>query len=286
MTHQTHVVEYVTVYQDVGTTKKRRYTVYLVEKFQPKQKHNNQKFFLGEVSSAFYLGYLRHSWKSNTTKKLHFATYEELCTLEKYKTKYKKYTPVGSVSFVQQYASYYGVTLPSLSYAHPDFVHSGEYLRTTLVELLSKNTYPVFVKPVRVKLFSGTVLSSQHELLQVVDWYKLSNTEELYYSTTVKNFSTEWRVYVHRGKLENVSHYLGNPLHAPSVSYLRTLHSVCSSWSNAPVAYTVDVGYNVDNEKWELVELNDYWGTGPLGVSPESYYVYTLQRWNELRLGA
>lgn len=259
--------------------------MYLLEKFQSKQKHRSPNAFLTEVSQTFYLGYLRYSWKDNSTKKLHFVSWEELCVHDKYRTKYSKYTPVGSVSFVQKYAEYYGVTLPSLSYAHPDFVHSGDYARTNLEELLRLNTYPVFVKPVRVKLFSGTVLNSQRELQRVVDWYDVPKVEELYYSTKVKNFNTEWRVYVRRGKFENVSHYLGDPLHTPSSQYLHNLAYVCNSWSAAPVAYTVDVGYNSVEQKWELVELNDFWGTGPLGCSPELYYLCTVDRWAQLRRG-
>src|SRR3984957_2191613 len=117
---------------------------------------------------------------------------------------------------------------------------------------------PFFVKPAVKKLFNGRVI------LDRSDWDSLIQylTEEVEcFVSPVRNFVSEYRVFVHSGKIIGAKHYHGDFRIAP---YWTLIEQSVAAWKDAPVAYAADFG-NVSGSGTLLFEGNDFYAPGSDG---------------------
>lgn len=187
---------------------------------------------------------------------------------------------VGSVVFVRRALRRLGVEPAPLDYPARLAGHPGRKIwQTTWAEVRSQIDEPgteVFVKPVEQdKASSGYVVSAFRDLIRTAKWpgsMKLWASEPL-------PFVSEWRFFVRRGRVIGVGHYEGDPLRYPDVSVVRA--AIEDYGEDAPVAFGIDFGI-VESGGTYLVEVNDGFSIGCLGLGPLAYSGFLEDRWREL----
>lgn len=133
---------------------------------------------------------------------------------------------------------------------------------------------PLHVKPLRPKLFVGTVVRAFKELIPsafVAD-------DEPVLVQEVVTFTSEWRAVVLRREVLNVAHYKGDPLRFPDPAPIRAAVEV---FEGQPIAYAADWGVT-DDGRTLLVEVNDAYALGNYGLPGWQYCEVLEARWREL----
>lgn len=143
---------------------------------------------------------------------------------------------------------------------------------------------PVFVKPAsRVKLFTGCVLDtagSYELLLQFTDG--LTGSDRVLCSDPVSMLS-EYRCFVHKGRLVGMKHYLGDFGLFPDMRRVRQMVELISP--ECPVSYALDVAVT-GSGMTVLVELNDFWAVGGYGLDGRTYVRMLVDRFQEVIRGS
>jgi ATP-grasp domain, R2K clade family 3 len=187
---------------------------------------------------------------------------------------------VGSVLFVRRALRRLGAEPASLGYPAPLAGYRGRKIwRTTWAEVRSRIDEPgtsVFVKPVEQdKAFTGYVVSSFRDLICTAKW---PGTMALWASEPFP-FVSEWRFFVRRGEVIGAGHYKGDPLRFPDRSVVRA--AIDDYAEEAPVAFGIDFGV-VEAGGTYLVEINEGFSLGCLGLGPLAYSGFLEDRWSEL----
>ena len=187
---------------------------------------------------------------------------------------------VGSVMFVRRALRRLGVEPPPLGYPTRLMNYLGRRIwRTTWAEVRSRIDDPgtsVFVKPVEQdKAFSGYVVSSFRDLIRTAKW---PGTMPLWASEPFP-FLSEWRFFVRRGRVIGVGHYKDDPLRYPDAAVVRA--AIDEYAEEAPVAFGIDFGL-VEAGGTYLVEVNEGFSLGCLGLGPLAYSGFLEDRWREL----
>lgn len=187
---------------------------------------------------------------------------------------------VGSVLFVRQALRRLGIEQPPLDYPPRLVKHLGRRIwQTTWAEVRSRIDSPgtpIFVKPIEQdKAFTGYVVSAFRDLIHTAKW---PGSMRLWASEPVK-FVSEWRFFIRRGEIIGVGHYKGDPLLFPDISAVKTALDDYSK--DAPVAFGIDFGI-IETGGTHLVEVNDGFSLGCLGLGPLAYSGLLEDRWNEL----
>lgn len=138
---------------------------------------------------------------------------------------------------------------------------------------------PVFVKPREVhKAFDGAVWSAFRDLIPTAH-----HPDELaVWASDVVSFVSEWRYFVRRHEIIGVGHYNGDPFTAPDRDTVCA--AVAAYRPTAPVAYGIDFGVTTDG-RTVLVEVNDAYSLGHMGLRPVPYANMLEDRWVELVRG-
>ena len=187
---------------------------------------------------------------------------------------------VGSVVFVRRALKRLGIVTAPLDYPARLQSYLGRTIwQTTWGEVRSRIDSPgfaLFVKPVEQdKAFSGYVVSSFRDLIRTAKW----PGEMKLWASEPFPFVSEWRYFVRRGQLIGVGHYKGDPLRYPDVSVVQAaIHDYADE---APVAYGIDFGIAETGGTY-LVEVNDGFSLGCLGLGPLAYSGFLQDRWKEL----
>lgn len=183
---------------------------------------------------------------------------------------------VGGVSAVRDRLASYGIIVPEYDYPKELSGFLGRRIWTdTFSSILSNHgSWPVFVKPVRDKLFTGTMLRSETDILRIG---RISPDEPVLCSEPVV-FCREWRAFVRYGKIFDVRPYRGdwNLCYDPSV-----LSGAVKAFKSAPAGYAADFGVTEDGRTL-LVEVNDGFSLGCYGTDPVQYAKLLSARWCEL----
>lgn len=154
----------------------------------------------------------------------------------------------------------------------------GSVRQTTLGEVhrswLGENPEPVFIKPVRQKVFTGhTIARFSH----------LGETKELppdtaVWVSSVVNHTSEYRCFVFDHCLVGMKHYAGDPWSVPDRDVV--LQMIRDYSSRAPVAYGLDVG--IVSGRTRLVEVNDMYSLGNYSFNSHLYCEMLEARWLEM----
>ena len=187
---------------------------------------------------------------------------------------------VGSVLFVRRALKRLGVETAPLDYPPSLAGYLGRRIwQTTWAEVRSHIEDPgkaVFVKPVeQAKAFSGYIVWSFRALIRTAKW---PGAMRLWASEPFP-FVSEWRFFVRRGKVVGVGHYKGDPLLYPDASVVRA--AIDDYSGEAPVAFGIDFGV-VEAGGTYLVEVNDGFSLGCLGLGPLAYSGFLEDRWKQL----
>lgn len=183
---------------------------------------------------------------------------------------------IGGVSVVRDRLASYGITVQEYDYPEELSEFLGRHIWTDTLSsvLLKPGSRPVFVKPVRDKMFTGTVLHSEKDAFQIRG---VSPDEPVLCSEPVI-FRREWRAFVRYGKIFDVRPYRGDwdVCYDPSV-----LDNAVKAFRSAPAGYAADFGVTEDGRTL-LVEINDGFALGCYGADPVQYAKLLSARWCEL----
>jgi hypothetical protein len=157
-----------------------------------------------------------------------------------------------------------------------------ESWRTTRDELLAAERFPVFVKPYEdSKLFNGTVVRSPEELMRLLEPrpdFPTPDPDLPLLAQEPVEFVSEWRVFVLRGHTIGIAHYKGDLLNFPASGVVR---ATLGAYIHAPAGYSADFGIT-DTGRTLLVETNDGYALGYMGIAEARYAELLRARWEEI----
>jgi hypothetical protein len=136
-----------------------------------------------------------------------------------------------------------------------------------------------FIKPYVEKLFPYTVLDSLNAKICLDIHSELPGDTKIIVSA-VEDFVSEYRCFIHKGKLVGVKPYTDDWHDNPPVD-LSTVPAMVASWKKPPIAYTLDLGVTSEG-KTKLIEVNDFWSCGCYGFEGPKLVTMTTQRFKEI----
>jgi hypothetical protein len=213
----------------------------------------------------------------------YYCTFDNLPSISK-ESKFE-YVPVGTVEYVKKYCEVVGIELPLTSLTYPEILH--EFLDRKVVKGLLKDAKKdEFVKPYNaVKIFTGDIKENIRPMR--------GNTP-VWISEPVK-FQSEVRFYIHDvigldpiiGWVRYDDQDITNPL--PDLEYVRNMAQLINN-NLYLSAYTIDIGWRPDLNKYSLVELNDFWAIGLYNnkdeqskpIARQDYVEMLVSRWRQI----
>lgn len=133
-----------------------------------------------------------------------------------------------------------------------------------------------FIKPVKVKLFTGNVFNNVLQLERFKG--EIGSDTQIYISDSV-NFLSEYRTYVHKGKILDVKHYYGSWEFHPGDEDIKKMVEMVTPVM--PISYSLDVGVT-SSHQCALVECNDGYALGNYGLEAKDYATMIRDRWWEI----
>ena len=183
---------------------------------------------------------------------------------------------VGGVSVVKRRLESYGIRVPEYDYPEELAGFLGRRIWTdTLEGVLSRpDRWPVFVKPVRDKVFVGFLLRKESDVPRL----RQAKPDEPVLCSEPVGFQAEWRAFVRYGTVWDVRPYRGDwrCRYDPDV-----IQRAVSGYREAPAGYGMDFGVTEDGRTL-LVEVNDGFSLGSYGLDPLQYAKLLSARWCEL----
>lgn len=219
---------------------------------------------LGQVEHDFSLTLINaiayHNWLDADCD-ISYVTTDELKFDD-----YKDCIPIGSVEFVTEF-------LIKVHNKYPKPVNIPDELmieKFTLRNVFNGNEEDfwckgeMFVKSnIRVKGFTEVVNSETYDL----------PTGDYMFSSLI-DIDSEWRAFVYNNSLVGLQNYSGDFVLFPNVD---TIHTMINAYTKSPIAYTLDVGVNVDGTF--VVEVHDFYSCGLYGFSDLKKLPFMFNRW-------
>ena len=183
---------------------------------------------------------------------------------------------VGGVGIVRSRLEALGVDCPSVDYPEELKAFLGRKVWHSTIDQVScdMESWPLFVKPVEEKRFTGCVIKSTSDL---VGKGCSGENLEVICSDAVAMVS-EYRCFVRRGEILDVRRYRGDWSVAPDRA---VVESAISAYSSAPAGYAADFAVT-DKGETILVEVNDGFSLGSYGLWHDLYAQLLSARWAEL----
>lgn len=183
---------------------------------------------------------------------------------------------VGGVGIVRSALRALGREVPEVCYPKELEPFLGRRVWRSTINTVSTcvDDWPVFVKPVQGKLFTGRLVTSAKDL---IGCGMCGEDAEVHCSDPV-SLVAEWRCFVMRGQILDVRPYRGDwrVSFDPSI-----IESSVSTYSSAPAGYGMDFGVTEDGYTL-LVEVNDGYSLGSYGLEHHAYARLLSARWSEL----
>lgn len=183
---------------------------------------------------------------------------------------------VGGVGVVRGALRALGRGVPEIDYPRElePFLGRRVWHSTIRTVSLREDTWPVFVKPVQGKLFTGRLFTAAKDL---IGCGMCGEGTEVYCSEPVA-FVAEWRCFVIRGQILDVRPYRGSWRAGFDP---RVIEEAVAAYSGAPAGYGMDFGVTEDGRTL-LVEVNDGYALGSYGLEHHAYARLLSARWAEL----
>ena len=197
-------------------------------------------------------------------------------TLEELRQSNKEDVVVGYVGTVRGRLHDFGIITPEMDYPKELTPFLGRKIWTAKMSHVTDHpeTWPVFVKPVEDKKFTGVVVNSTKDLVGC----GVCGEDPDVLCSEVVPFNAEWRCFVRYGKVIDVRPYKGDwRLHYdPAV-----IESAVNSFTSAPKGYAMDFGVTADGRTL-MIEVNDGYSLGCYGLLYIDYAKLLSARWAEL----
>lgn len=180
---------------------------------------------------------------------------------------YENYIPVGSVEFVVGYMQQFLGRSPkpiNVPEELMDEKYSGRILINGDEKVMDLISEAQFVKSNdQIKGFKSLLYAGE----------KVPQAGNYQYSSLM-DIESEWRSFIYKDKLVGLQHYSGDFKLFPSIERIEEMISV---YTNAPVAYTLDVYVNKNGTF--VVEVHDFFSCGLYGFSDHRIYPFMLSQW-------
>lgn len=183
---------------------------------------------------------------------------------------------VGFVGTVRSRLNDFGIGVPEVNYPDELSEYLGRRIWKSHIDTINCNPdlWPVFVKSVRNKRFTGVVVKEPKDLIGCGSCY--DNAECL--CSEVVNFIAEWRVFIRYGSIVDVRPYKGD--WRAHFDY-KVIEDAVKRYTTAPNGYAIDFGLT-DDGRTLLVEVNDGYALGSYGLYYPEYAKLLSARWAEL----
>lgn len=149
------------------------------------------------------------------------------------------------------------------------------------IKSVAQLAYPCFVKPTEPKAHLGGLAHSEADVARLMGLPTAPpETNVAAFRPWQFSAKSEWRAYIHQGRVVDVRPYVGfSP--APPVNWVSTIIERLTAWGKMPVAYTVDIAMDAD-AGCHIIEIGDMWSVGSYGLDPETYLQMLSDRWQEM----
>lgn len=187
---------------------------------------------------------------------------------------------IGSVEATDFFFKKLGKTVKYLGYPKSLDSYLHRAITKVTMEEAEQLEFPFFLKPADdVKLFTGSICESKAQLDLVYLDKGVTKETPIYVSTPV-DFLSEYRCFVHKGKLVGIKHYKGDFTIFPN---MEVVGEMIKSYWLGPVSYTLDVAIINGSFETVLVEVNDFWAIGGYGLDGKTYVRMLIDRFQEIR---
>lgn len=183
---------------------------------------------------------------------------------------------VGGVGVVRDALSSLGRDVPEICYPEELRHFLGRRVWRSTINAVNTRVdeWPIFVKPVQSKLFTGRLVASTKDL---VGCGTSGMNAEVFCSEPV-SLVAEWRCFVMRGQILDVRPYRGNWRVSFDAS---VVESAVAAYLSAPAGYGMDFGVT-DDGRTLLIEVNDGYALGSYGLEYHAYARLLSARWAEM----
>ena len=183
---------------------------------------------------------------------------------------------VGYVDTVRERLYDFGLITPDIDYPDELRKYLGRKIWKAKMNEVSDDPekWPVFVKPLEDKQFTGVVVHSPKDLIGC----GIIGVNQDVYCSEVVDFAAEWRCFVRYGRILSVRPYKGD--WRKQYDY-KVIESAIKDFSSAPAGYSADFGITRDGRTL-LIEINDGYSLGCYGLFYIDYAKLLSARWAEL----
>lgn len=195
---------------------------------------------------------------------------------ERFRESQKEDIIVGYVETVRTRLADFGIITPEMDYPDELNKYLGRRIWQTKMNEVNNNPemWPVFVKPLEDKQFTGVVVRSPKDLIGC----GIQGVNQDVYCSEIVNFVAEWRCFVRYGHILSVRHYKGD--WRKHYDY-RVIENAVKEFTSAPAGYAIDFGVT-DDGRTLLIEVNDGYALGCYGLFYIDYAKLLSARWAEL----
>ena len=187
---------------------------------------------------------------------------------------------VGSVESTQKYfIKHLGIEIEPVNYR--DNLKAYMCRESKIVDIKDIKP-PCFIKPNKIKAFTGFVITGN----PLIDGNNIIENMTYGYSGDVImegiiNVESEYRVYIQRGRIIGVKHYLGDPYLPLKKDFVESCLRQANNTLKHLDSYTLDFGVTSIGDTI-LIEANDAWAIGNYGLEPDVYFSFIKERWFQI----
>ena len=185
-----------------------------------------------------------------------------------FKSYHHSYIPIGSVEFVTQYLEHFHGIIPK-----PINVPESLYSFSNR-EIFTGSNYKLHDLKGKWVIKSMEKIKGLMKVEENPDILSVPPGNEKYQISQYINIESEWRCFVYKGKLRGIQHYVGDFTLFPNVD---TIKRMINSYTDAPIAYTLDIGIN--DKGTFVIEVHDFFSCGLYGFSEHSILCQMFARW-------
>ena len=240
---------------------------FVIQKIENQIRHD---FSFTLLEAIRFYNWIRHGQDLATVRYVN-TKYNSKGILQdpEFKKYHRTYIPVGSVEFVTQFLEeFHGLTPKPLNVPDELKPHAGR--------VIFEGTN------VNLDLIKGKWFVKSHDkikgLTKVVDCPDILSVppggHERYQISNYINIDSEWRVFVYKGKMVGLQHYIGEFTLFPDVTKIKRM---IEDYKNCPISYTLDIGINAEGTF--VIEVHDFFSCGLYGFTNNAILPQMFGRW-------
>jgi len=184
----------------------------------------------------------------------------------------KKYVPIGSVEFVNEFlAHFYGFILKPTNVPEELFHYAGREIFNGDESSLNKLHGDYFVKSNDYIKGFAEIIGCSSSGNQFPEAPPVGNYQ---ISEFVHGIESEWRAFVYEGKLVGLKNYSGDFTRWPTTNII---NGMIGNYKSAPIAYTLDVAISDDRGTF-VMECHPFVSCGLYGFAEHKILPYMFYK--------